>query len=201
MFPHIIFIINSNIYYILVAFFLPSELFETIRIPKERIGALIGTEGKTKRKLEKLTGTRIEVDSETGTIEVESKGNSANFLDAVNAIKAIGRGFTPEKALELLGEKTLLDIIKISDLVGGSEKTIKTKRARVIGTKGLAREAIEKATGAKISVQGKTVAIIGEPGEIELAREAVEMLLEGANHKKVMDYLKKEQQQREKFTI
>jgi len=180
---------------------LPSELFETIRIPKERIGALIGTEGKTKRKLEKLTGTRIEVDSETGTIEVESKGNSANFLDAVNAIKAIGRGFTPEKALELLGEKTLLDIIKISDLVGGSEKTIKTKRARVIGTKGLAREAIEKATGAKISVQGKTVAIIGEPGEIELAREAVEMLLEGANHKKVMDYLKKEQQQREKFTI
>ena len=180
---------------------LPSELFESVKIPKERIGVLIGTEGKVKRKLEKLTETSIEIDSESGTVDIEGKGNSANFLDAINIVKAIGRGFSPEKALDLLGEETLLDVIKISDVVGGSEKTLKTKRARIIGTKGFAREAIEKATGAKISVQGKTVAIIGGPKEIELAREAVEMLLDGANHKKVMDYLKREQQQQEKFTI
>lgn len=180
---------------------MPSELFETVKIPKERIGVLIGTEGKVKRKLENLTETKIEVDSETGTIDIEGKGNSANFFDAVNTVKAIGRGFSPENALELLGEETLLDVIKISDIVGGSEKTLKTKRARIIGTKGFAREAIEKATGAKISVQGKTVAIIGGPKEVELAREAIEMLLEGANHKKVMDYLRSEQQQSKKFTI
>jgi len=181
--------------------FLPSELFESVKIPKERVGALIGTEGKVKRKLEKLTETVVEVDSETGLVEIEAKGNSANFFDAVSIVKAVGRGFSPENAFLLLGENTLLDVIKVPDIVGHGEKTLKTKRGRVIGREGLARESIEKATGAKISVFGKTVAIIGDHNSVELARKAIEMLLEGANHKKVLTFLNRERQEQEKFSI
>jgi len=180
---------------------LPSELFETVKIPKERIGVLIGTKGKIKRKLEKLAGVELEVDSETGSIGIQSRENAGNFYDAVNVVKAIGRGFSPKASFALFDENTLLDIIKISDIVGGSEKAIHTKKARIIGTEGRARTAIENATGAKISVFGKTIAIIGDYKEVELARKAVEMLLQGAQHKKAMEFLRKEKEGIEKFTI
>ena len=180
---------------------MPSELFETVKIPKERIGVLIGTQGKTKRKLEKLAGIVLEVDSETGTIGIQGKENAANFYDSVSVIKAIGRGFSPEAAFALFDENTLLEIIKISDIVGGSEKAIHTKKARIIGTEGRAREAIENATDVKISVFGKTVAIIGDYESVELARKVIEMLLQGAQHKKAMEFLRKEKAGMEKFTI
>jgi len=180
---------------------LPSELFETVKIPKERIGALIGSSGKVKRKLEKLTETVIAVDSEGGIVDIEGKGNSANFYDAVSVIKAIGRGFSPENAFSLIDEETILDVIKVSDFVGGSEKTLKTKRGRVIGKQGTARDQIEKETDAKISVFGKTIAIIGKPESVELARKAIEMLLSGSKHQTVMNFLRKEAMEQTKFTI
>ena len=180
---------------------MPSELFETVRIPKERIGVLIGAEGKVKRKLEKLAGVLIEVDGETGEVGIEGGENTANFYDAVNVVKAIGRGFSPENAFALLGEEMLLEVIKVSDVVGGSEKAIQTKKARVIGTGGKAREAIENATGAKISVLGKTISIIGDHESVGLARKGVEMLLAGATHKKAMDFVNRERKGMEKFTL
>jgi len=180
---------------------LPSSLFESVKIPRERIGALIGAAGKIKQKLEKLADVVIGVDSKTGVIDIEGRGNSANFLDAVNVVRAIGRGFSPENAFLLLGEEQLLDVIKVSDLIGGGEKSLKTKKGRVIGRKGLAREEIEKATGAKISVFGKTISIIGSPEAVEIARKAIEMLLEGAKHKTVIAYLKREQTEKTKFSI
>ncbi len=180
---------------------MPGELFETVKIPKERIGVLIGTKGKVKRKLEKLAGVELEVDSKTGNIGIQGSENAANFYDSVNVVKAIGRGFSPEAAFALFDENMLLDIIKIGDIVSGSEKAIHTKKARIIGTEGRAREAIENATGAKISVFGKTISIIGDHEAVELARKAVEMLLQGAQHKKAMEFLRKEKAGMEKFTI
>ena len=38
----------------------------TIKIPRERIGALIGKSGKVKQDIEKKCGVAIEVDSESG---------------------------------------------------------------------------------------------------------------------------------------
>jgi len=180
---------------------LPSEFFESIRVPKERIGVLIGSKGRVKRRLEKLTGTVIDVDSAEGIVEIEGKGNSANFNDAVNVVKAIGRGFSPENAFELLGEDTFLDIIDVPGIVGGGRKTAMTKKGRVIGAKGMAREQIEKATGAKISVFGKTVSIIGSGEEVELARDAIERLLQGAKHETVLSFIKKQQAEKTRFSI
>jgi len=181
--------------------FLPSELFESVKIPKERVGVLIGPEGRVKRKLEKLAGVVLKVDSVSGLVEVEAGGNAENFYEAVNAVKAIGRGFSPENAFGLIGQDSVLEVINVREIIGGGEKALHTKRGRIIGREGQARETIEKETGTKISVFGKTVSIIGLPENVELAKKAVEMLLEGAKHKTVTGFLKKESQAREKFSI
>jgi ribosomal RNA assembly protein len=180
---------------------LPSELFESIKIPRERIAVLIGKNGKVKRKIEKLGEAVVEVDSKTGIVDVEGKGNPANFYDAVSAVKAIGRGFSPENAFLLFGENVILDLVDVQEMLGGGEKNLQTKRGRVIGRSGFARKAIEKSTGAKISVFGKTVSVIGSPEAVETARKAIEMLLDGAQHQTVMNFLKRSEEEGEKFSL
>ncbi|MDO8625628.1 MAG: KH domain-containing protein, partial [Candidatus Diapherotrites archaeon] len=73
---------------------------EMVRIPHERVGAVVGKNGASKKQIEKATTTRINVDSDAGEIKI--KGNEKNpigFYNATNIVKAIGRGFSPEKAL------------------------------------------------------------------------------------------------------
>ena len=130
---------------------------QTLKIPRQRIGVLIGTQGEIKKILEKKGKTRIGIDSKTGEVEVEAGKDAIGFLKTIEAVKAIGRGFAPEKAFKLFEDDYMLDIIELSDL-GRSGKGLKNVRGRIIGTHGRARQKIEEETRSLISVFGKTVA-------------------------------------------
>jgi ribosomal RNA assembly protein len=169
-----------------------------LKIPKERVAVLIGRKGQTKQTLEQQTNTEIEVDSKTGLVEIKSKNDEPfQVMKAHSVIKAIARGFSPEHALQLLDDEFILDVIDLKDLVGKSEKAIEQKKGRVIGKKGSTRKKIEEDTETFISVYGKTISIIGRPEKLETARKAVMMLIEGAPHNKVYDFLER----KEKFKL
>jgi ribosomal RNA assembly protein len=74
---------------------------EHIKVPQDRIGAIIGVEGKIKETLEKKSGATIHVDSESGTVTIEGE-DVVKALRASDVIKAVARGFSPEKALRLM---------------------------------------------------------------------------------------------------
>jgi ribosomal RNA assembly protein len=167
---------------------------EIIRIPEERIGVLIGPSGIIKKKIQRKTKVKIEIDSGSGEVTIEGEGEK--FFQATDIVKAIGRGFSPERAFELFKEDYLLKIIDITEFVGKNSSTQKAKRGRVIGKSGLARQEIEKKTHCLISVHGKTVAIIGLAGEIQGAVDAVEMLLMGAKHETIENFLENERKSR-----
>jgi len=162
-----------------------------IKIPKDRIGVLIGKKGKIKNKIEKITQTKIKINSKTGDVEIISKGDDLMHLKAINIVKAIARGFSPENSLLLLDDKNYLEIIDISEFSGKSQKALMQKRARLIGTKGSVRKKLEELTDTKISIYGKTISIIGKADDVELVREAIEMLLEGAKHNTVYNFIKR----------
>ena len=42
-----------------------------IRIPSDRIGVLIGADGKTRRRIESAFGVKITIESESGSVEVK----------------------------------------------------------------------------------------------------------------------------------
>ena len=175
---------------------------EFVRIPEERIGVLIGPQGAVKREIEKKTGTRIEIDSESGEVEISSKkGDALQFYKAGDIVRAIARGFSPEHAFSLLKEGFILEIIKITEYAGKSEKAIAAKRARVIGKQGTAREEIERNTGCFVSVYGKTISIIGSTDKIEKAIKAVGMLIEGAKHSTAFGFLKNNKKKSDKFEL
>lgn len=162
-----------------------------LKIPMERIPVLIGKNGETKRKLEELTLAKIYVDSQTGDVTIEqNKANPLTFYKLENVIKAIGRGFSPERSIYLLEDNYALYLLDLSDYAK-TEKSRGTKRSRVIGTKGAVRKYIEDVTDCFISVQGKTIGIIGKEPKLSIAIEAIQRLLEGAEIMSVKMFLKK----------
>lgn len=162
-----------------------------VRIPQNRVGALIGPEGSNRRELEERSGVRLRIDSKTGEVAIDdSKAfEPVLALKVRDVVRAIGRGFAPDRALRLFQDDTFLEILDITDYVGKNEKSMGRVRSRIIGAKGKTRETIEDNTGTSISVLGKTVAILGDIQEVVTAREAVEMLLNGASHGSVYGFL------------
>jgi len=160
---------------------------ELVKIPDERIGAVIGPSGSVKKKIEKQTKAKLEIDSSNGEVLVSGEGE--DFFKAVDTVKAIARGFSPQRAYTLFKDDYLLKIIDITEFSGKNSSNQKAKRGRVIGREGIARMEIEKKTHCLLSVHGKTVAIIGLADEIQKATEAVEMLLSGAKHETMESFL------------
>jgi ribosomal RNA assembly protein len=166
-----------------------------IKIPEERIGVLVGPGGSMKHLIEEKTKTTLEIDSDTGTVSIESAEDPLQALRVMDLVRAIGRGFSPERALPILDDEMLmLDVLDLSKMVGTKNDMARIK-GRVIGKDGKSREIMERLSGARLSVYGKTVALLGYPEQIKIARTAVEMLLDGAPHGNVYSFLEKKHQE------
>ncbi len=171
-------------------------MMQEVKVATNRIGALIGKGGATKKHLETKTTTTITIDSKEGTVKVEgSDENTVSLLRAVEVINAVNRGFSPERAFELLeDEDLLLEVIDLSGLAD-NPRQLDRLRGRIIGKDGRAREQIEDMADVEISVFGKTVAIIGYPEQLKVARSAVDMLIEGVPHENVFAFLDKKKKE------
>ena len=165
---------------------------QVVRIPVERVGAVIGKEGATKRFLEEEMGVKLSVDSKEGLVTVAADSAlKTDPFSATRVIEAIGRGFSPQRARRLLDEGTALEVIDLRGYAGRSVNTLERIRGRVIGEKGKSRRVIEELTGCHLSVYGRTVAIIGAAEDVQLASEAVRSLATGSQHKTVYNTLQK----------
>ena len=167
-----------------------TDMMQEVKISGSRVGVLIGKAGATKKELETKTHTTITVDSKEGLVKVEATDeNTIPLLRAVEIINAINRGFSPERAFEMIeDEDLLLDVIDLSAMADGPNQ-LDRLRGRIIGKDGRAREQIEDMTDVEISVFGKTVALIGYPEQLKTARAAVDMLIEGVPHENVFAFL------------
>lgn len=168
-----------------------------VKIPQNRVGVLIGPEGKVKAELEARSGCKLHVESETGEVELDDEKAFEPILalKTRDAIRAIGRGFSPDHAMRLYQDDTYLDIVDLTEYVGKQVKDLERVRARIIGTHGKTRRFVEESCGVEMSILGKTVSIIGEMDEVAKAREAVEMLLNGAAHGTVYKFLERKRKE------
>jgi ribosomal RNA assembly protein len=155
-----------------------------IRIPEDRVGVLIGKSGNTKLKIEKTCSVKLDIDSENGEVQVSGKVTDEKFhiFKALEIVTAIGRGFSPEKAMRLLKGENTLHVINLREFGGKSSEQLERFRGRIIGDGGKARINMENLSSANITVYGKTVSIIGEPTQLKLAIDAIESLLSGSMH-------------------
>lgn len=173
-----------------------------LRIPKERVGVLIGPEGKTKKVIEEKFSVELQIESETGGVTVALKENAEDpsvLFRVKDVITAIGRGFSPEHAFRLIhDEDAILDIIDLRLIFGRSDSDIKRIKGRIIGMNGKTRRMIEELTDANVAVYGHTVGIIGNFDQAQAAREAIQMLINGSMHSVVYRFLHRKRRELKK---
>ena len=170
-----------------------------VKIPKDRVGALLGPNGKVKTQIEHSCGVTLKVDTKLGDVTIIPKTEAIEQglvgLAARDIVKAIARGFSPEKAMRLTNEDMYLSIVDIRDFAGKERKHVHRIRARIIGTDGKTRRIIEDLSESDLSIYGNTVAIIGDLMSMDASKRAVEMILEGSEHAAVYRFLETKHRQ------
>ena len=166
----------------------------SLKIPKKRIAMIIGKGGDTKRMLIEKSGCKsIFVDSNTGDVTI-TWGEPGTFdplmmMKVPDMIKAIGRGMNPKKAMSLLDDEMLFELIELKSFVGKKANQQRRIRSRIIGSEGKIRKRLEALTNCEITVYGGTVVIIGDDLGLPMASDAIKKLLNGAEHGPVLKRL------------
>jgi ribosomal RNA assembly protein len=173
-----------------------------LRIPKERVGVLIGPEGKVKKWIEEKLSVELQIDGEAGdvTLILAEKAEDPSLLfKAKDVVTAIGRGFSPEHALRLIrDEEAMLDVIDLRTVFGRSESDIRRVKGRIIGMNGKTRRTVEELTDTNVSIYGHTIGIIGNIEQVQAAREAIQMLIDGSLHSTVYRFLHRKRRELKK---
>ncbi len=166
---------------------------ETIKVPEDRVGVIVGRNGKVRRRVEQLTNVKIDVNS-AGVVTITAPQNTEDPVLAWKArdiIRAMARGFSPKNAFSLIDDDMQLLVISLREVVGSSQNQMKRVAGRIIGENGRTRRVIEQTTETKVSVYGKTISIIGMNPGLDYARRAIDMLISGAPHSAVYSRLER----------
>ena len=166
-----------------------SEFSYELRVPKDRVAVIIGQNGSMKMRIERATNTSLSIDSNEGLVEITGE-DALGLYTTREIIRAIGRGFNPDIALQLLKQDYGFELVPITNYAKTPGDALRLK-GRVIGEGGKSRRTIEELTNCNLCVYGKTIAIIGEFEGLTSARRAIESLLAGSPHAAVYKSLER----------
>ena len=159
-------------------------MIEHAMIPEERL-RLLKKDDKWKEELKKFMDVEVELNEEV----LISGEDSLQVVRVKEIMKAFGRGFDFDAALDLLDEEYLLETMEIREFSGKSKRRQVVLKGRLIGTGGKTKRMIERDASVKIAIYGKTVSIIGKWDNLKVAKEAIGMILSGSKHNTVYRFL------------
>ncbi|TRO48817.1 RNA-processing protein [Candidatus Bathyarchaeota archaeon] len=166
-----------------------------VRIPRERLGVLIGSEGKIKQYIENKLDVELQIESSSGGVAITQKQKSVDpstLFTAKDIISAIGRGFAPNQAFRLIrNADEIFDFVDLRLIFGHSDSDIRRVKSRVIGSNGKTRRLIEELTETSLVIYGHTIGIIGTFTQLEIARNAIQMIINGSQHTTVYKFLQR----------
>jgi ribosomal RNA assembly protein len=152
-----------------------------------------------KSDVEERLQVKLDIESEGGGVEItlsETATDPSLLLRAKDVVTAIGRGFAPDQAFRLIrNEETTFDFIDLRIIFGRSDSDIRRVKSRIIGMNGKTRRTIEELTEADVVVYGHTVGFIGTFEQVDVARNAVQMIIQGSEHHTVYNFLQKKRRE------
>ena len=165
----------------------------TIPLNPDRVGVLIGEGGRVRKRIEESTKTRIRIDTRAleAVIQPTEESSLSDVYKAKRIVEAINYGFSPERALRLLEDDQFLEVIDLKEYAKRRENLVRIK-GRIIGERGKFWKTLEEMSGAYVSVYDRFVAIIGDFNQLRIVKTAIQMIIDGRQHRTVINYLKRE---------
>lgn len=151
---------------------------QQVYIPRERV-KLLKRNRSIVKTIENACECKLKIE---GDDTIEISGGAFAEYSARNIVHAFGRGFDLDIALRLSGDDYYFNSIDISRSASSDKRAVQIK-SRIIGENGRTKKYIEQVSGARISIYGDTVNLIGRIDEIGEAETAVNTLIEGGTHK------------------
>ncbi|ABO08606.1 KH domain-containing protein [Pyrobaculum calidifontis] len=135
-------------------------------------------------------GARAEFDEREMVIKITP--GQGTGVDAVLKLREMARavalGFTPQQALMLEDDEYVLAVVDLKEYTD-KPNHLRRIKGRIIGEEGRAKHTIEQLAEVSMVVGDHYVAILGKLGDVEIAKRAVEMLIEGKKHSTVYKYI------------
>ena len=167
-------------------------------LPAKRLARLKIGGGKALRELERKGSVKIAVKEEGEYATLEIEGGSEGEWVAEQVLRAIDLGFLPRQATKLFGENVFLEVVDLGEAMHGKANAVTRMKARLIGSEGRIRKALEELSEAAIAISDdERVGLLGGFDEVRAAKEAILRLLEGKQHGGVISYLRHEKRKRE----
>lgn len=171
----------------------PSVVYAGVPVPvrPERLGVVVGKDGRNLEALERAFNVKIKADSQTSTAYIVPAEGATPYevMRAKQAVEAISLGFSLEESLLLSNEDYCFEVVDLSEIARNAED-MKRIKARIIGEDGRAKKSIEQMADVKIVVGDKGVGVLGECENVNVARRALLMLAEGRTHGSVYGFLR-----------
>lgn len=138
-----------------------------------------------------MSGCILDIDSTDGDILVTAKESTDPLKVNATAevVKAIGRGFSPERAFYLYSDGFQLVVISLREFARKGSNRINEIKGRIIGRQGKTRQIVEDITDCFVCVYGDTVSLIGDYISMRYALQALQMIIEGKKQRTVYTYL------------
>ena len=160
-------------------------MIDEVKILKKMVKSL----RDNKKRIESDMGVKLDVSNE-GIVKIESDDGLVIWLTK-KMVLAFSMGFDIETCLRLKDEDYSFELIDVRDYGRDTKKDIIRLKGRVIGSDGRCKKNLQIRTETMISVSGKRIGIIGKISDVELCKNTVEMLLNGAKHSTAFKSLEK----------
>lgn len=162
-----------------------------ISVPEARLRSAYKRDSWFISEVEKITGTKIIIDHDASKIiiDVNKDAKQSDIIRAKEMIQAYAYGFDPNDALRLRDPDVFMEVINLKDYIPSSD--ISRVKGRIIGANGKTKSAIIEFTGAGVCISDNEIAIIGKFDQLQAAKRAIEMLIDGSPHTAVYRFLER----------
>lgn len=145
------------------------------------------------------------IESNAGGVSIiltENNKDPSTLFTAKDIVLAIGRGFSPDQAFRLIKyDNEIFDYIDLRSIFGRSDSDIRRIKGRIIGSNGKTRRLIEELTEVSLVIYGHTIGMIGTFEQVDIARNAIQMIINGSQHTSVYKYLQRKRSELKKGKI
>ncbi len=158
----------------------------TLKYPKDTLRKVL----RIKKRIESNLGVKLVIDLNSEILTIQTEKNAYVLYEVKDIVDAIDVGFRSDIAMLLALDNFRKDAIDVKS-VSRNKKDLRRIMSRIIGKEGYARKKIEDLCEVFLAINDKRgiVYIIGEEENVDLAKEALKLLISGKKHKTVYDFI------------